>query len=273
MLESTRLEYLAAMGVVGWVPRQHLANAAWRLPPLMPELDEAEPEIGQHPSDALQGAEPASIPRSVPAGAGAEVAVELIRARIAGAGGARQQTAVPAPGAIPAAEPVARAVEVQAEPLESFYLQLWQSGSCALLVEAHEPGLESASPEMNLLRDILKAVQLPAPALLSDFHWPLNRNPQLDRSAPAASSALHIFMQSRLEGRGVSSIGCFGHMPLLLTGPDLPMVEQLPEGEQLLEALPPVWFAPALDRLMGDPRRKLQLWHRLQRVMHRWQGE
>lgn len=268
MLESTRLAYLEAMGVVGWVPRQPLDNAAWRLPPLMPELAD-EPD--KAPASPLPERSFKTRPRSPSTGSSPGAVVELIRARIAGTDSPRQQ--VPAD---PAAEvPVlSQDVPERAEPLEPFYLQLWQSGSCALLLEVHEPGLESASPELNLLRDILKAVQLPPlPALVSDFRWPLNRNPQLDRSAPAANRALQVFMQGRLEGRQVSSIGCFGRFPQLLLGPDLLDEGRHPEGEQVLEALPPAWFAPTLEQLLGEPRYKAQLWSQLQRIMHRWQGE
>ena len=53
MLESTRLAYLEAMGVVGWVPRQPLANAAWRLPPLMPEWEDEPDAHTQAPESSL----------------------------------------------------------------------------------------------------------------------------------------------------------------------------------------------------------------------------
>lgn len=270
MLESTRLAYLEAMGVVGWVPRQPLANAAWRLPPLMPELEEEPDAHTQAPESSLPEQRIVPRPGSQPTGNNAGSAVEQIRARIAGADTPRQQ-AQPAPAA--EAPAPSREEPVKAEPLESFYLQLWQAGSCALLLEVHEPGLESASPELNLLRDIVRAVQLPPPAFVADFRWPLSRNPQLDRSAPAASRALQVFMQGRLEGRQADSVGCFGRFPQLLLGPDLLDKGQQPEGEQMLEALPPAWFAPTLEQLLGEPRYKARLWSQLQRIMHRWQGE
>src|SRR5690606_23472489 len=134
-------------------------------------------------------------------------------------------------------------------------------------------GLESASPELNPLRAIVRAVQLPPPALVADFGWPLSSNPQLDRSVPAASRALHASMQWRLEGRQENSVGRFGRFPQLLLGPDLLGEGQQPEGEQMLEALPPAWFAPTLEQLLGEPRYKARLWSQLQRIMHRWQGE
>lgn len=270
MLESTRLEYLAAMGVVGWVPREPLALAAFRLPPDMPE-----PELEKAAAAPLPEAAAASVaspaPRSSPSGR-PQAAVEQIRASINARSGRPSQPAVAAP--VIEATPAPIVADESREPIAPFYLQLWLAGPLALLVEAHEPGLESASPELALLNDILRAVGLPPVARpLADFQWPLNRNPQYDRSAPAAHRALLVFLQGRLEGREMVSIGCFGRGPLLLAGPEYAAGEEMPEGEQVLEGLAPVWFAPALDELMAQPQRKAPLWKQLQRIMRRWQTE
>lgn len=271
MLESTRLEYLAAMGVVGWVPREPLALAAYRIPPDIPAPEPEHEGLAAPPSRQPQQAAPAPRPAS---SARPRAAVEQIRASInARNNGTRVPPAMAAP-VIETAPAAPVAPEAPREPTAPFYLQLWLAGPCALLVEAHEPGLESASPELALLNDILRAIELPPVSRpLADFRWPLNRNPQLDRSAPAASLALNIFMQGRLEGRQTVSIGCFGRSPQLLAGPEQAAGERIPEGEQVLEGLPPVWFAPALDELMAQPHRKAALWSQLQRIMRRWQAE
>lgn len=272
MLESTRLDYLAAMGVVGWVPREPLALAAFRLPP---EIPEPEPGLEEAAEAPLREAAPAPVaspaPRNSPDGR-PQAAVEQIRASINARSGRPSQPAVAAP--VLEASPAPIAAQEPREPIASFYLQLWLAGPLALLVEAHEPGLESASPELALLNDILRAVKLPTVARpLADFQWPLNRNPQFDRSAPAAHRALLVFLQGRLENREVVSIGCFGRSPRLLAGPEYAAGEDMPEGEGVLDGLAPVWYAPALGELMAQPQRKAPLWHQLQRIMRRWQAE
>ena len=254
MLESTRLDYLAAMGVVGWVPRQVLPHAAYRVPPVLPE----PPEEGEPLATAGKSAAVIDIaPTSAAGPARARVVVRPTR----------PAPVAPAPVAAAPVEPEAKPV-----PLDPFYLQLWMAGPCALLVEVPEPGLESASPGLRLLKDILRAVQLPqAPHLYADFRWPLSRNLQLDRSARAASLSLQAFMQGRLENEPVVSIGCFGTHPRLLIGPELD-AENLPyDREEALEQLPPAWFAPDLDALMKDAAGKARLWQQLKRVMSRWQ--
>ena len=254
MQESIRLDYLAAMGVAGWVPRHALPHAAFRLPPEIPEVAAGAEQV----TDAIPA--PSDRPIAAP-----KAAVASARPKIV----VRPAKAEPAPAAVVVqpVEPAARPV-----PLESFYLQLWMAGPCALLIEAPEPGLESASPELRLLKDILRAVRLPqTPHLYADFHWPLNRNPQFDRSAGAASLALQAFMQGRLESEPVVSIGCFGNYPRLLLGPELDG-QDLPYGrEEALEHLPPAWFAPDLDTLMKSSSSKAQLWQQLKRIMSRWQ--
>jgi len=258
MLESTRLDYLTAMGVTGWVPRHALANAAFRVPPELPEImDEPQQTVNVEVAAPLV-TPPAATPQ-VAASARAKIIVRPSKPELA-----------PAPVIAP---PTVEA-EVKPLPLESFYLQLWMAGPCALLIEAAEPGLESASPALRLLKDILRAVRLPqVPHLYADFHWPLNRNPQFDRSAPAASLALQAFMQGRLESEPVVSIGCFGTYPRLLLGPELEG-QDLPYGrEEALDNLPPAWFAPDLEALMKDSESKAQLWQQLKRIMSRWQVE
>ncbi|MFA5679229.1 MAG: hypothetical protein WC953_12620 [Pseudomonas sp.] len=263
MLESTRLDYLAAMGVVGWVPRQALANAAFRLPPELPVTREAP---GRAPETRIELPLDSNRPAGTEASQTSQAA-EAIKASIA----VRSTKLAPQPA--PVLEQQVAESEVKAEPLEAFYLQLWMAGPCALLIETQEPGLESASPALHLLKNILRAVRLPeVPHFYADFHWPLIRNRQFDRSAPAASLALQAFMQGRLENKGIVSIGCFGTYPRLLLGAGLDLSEPA-ASEQLIEHLPPTWFAPALDSLLSDPAGKAQLWQQLKRIMSRWQAE
>lgn len=257
MQESTRLDYLAAIGVVGWVPRQPLPHAAFRIPPELPTV----------PVEVEPSAEVAAAPSAKPLGSPkAGGAVASARAKIV----VRPVKPDPVPAPV-----IAQVVEraIKPVPLESFYLQLWMAGPCALLIETPEPGLESASPGLRLLKDILRAVRLPqTPHLYADFQWPLNRNPQFDRSANAASLALQAFMQGRLESEPAVSIGCFGTYPRLLLGPELEG-QDLPYGrEEALEHLPPAWFAPDLDSLMKSSSSKAQLWQQLKRIMSRWQA-
>ena len=267
MLESTRLDYLAAMGVVNWVPRDSLPHAGYRIPALLPEVVD----------EPLETPEAASIaPQATTTRAATDTAAKAVRTVRAAIGrGQGTPERVPVAAVVEdVAEPLVVKPKAKAPPLEPFYLQLWMAGPCALLIETPEPGLESASPALRLLKDILRAVRLPqVPHFYSDFRWPLNRNPQFDRSAPAASLALQAFMQGRLESEPVVSIGCFGRSTVLLLGPELEQGD-LPGGaEQMLEHLPAAWFAPDLEALMVDPKAKKQLWQQLQRVMFRWQTD
>lgn len=256
MLESTRLDYLAAMGVVGWVPRQPLPHAAFRIPPGLPE-----PSAEPLPAMAAEAVAPA-VSVSASSTAGPAWARIIVRPT--------KPESVP----VPVVQPVVAEPEPRPVPLDPFYLQLWMAGPCALLIEVPEPGLESASPGLRLLKDILRAVRLPqVPHLYADFRWPLTRNPQFDRSAKAASLALQAFMQGRLESESVVSIGCFGTHPRLLIGPELDEQALPHEREELLEQLPPAWFAPDLETLMQDSSSKARLWQQLKRVMSRWQSE
>lgn len=264
MLESTRLDYLAAMGVVNWVPRHPVPHAAYRIPALLPDLVDEPVETQQTtlaPPEQTATAETAAK------------AVQAARATI-GQRPDKPERATVAAVVEAAAESLVVEPLIKAPPLEPFYLQLWMAGPCALLIETPEPGLESASPALRLLKDILRAVRLPqVPHYYCDFRWPLNRNPQFDRSAPAASLALQTFMQGRLENEPVVSIGCFGRYPTLLLGPELAQWELSAGAEHRLEHLPAAWFAPDLEALMGDPKAKRQLWQQLQRIMFRWQAD
>lgn len=267
MLESTRLDYLAAMGVASWVPRYPLSHAAFRLPPALPEVTE---ELEEQALVVHSAAMAAPATRSAAASNG----LESVRARINRPGSSRPEQKPPPAVELAVTAPLVVEPAVKAVPLAPFYLQLWMAGPCALLIETPEPGLESASPGLRLLKDILRAVRLPqVPHLYADFQWPLNRNPQFDRSAPAASLALQAFMQGRLESESVLSIGCFGTYPQLLLGPELDNREHIAGSEQTLEHLPPAWFAPDLETLMGDASSKAQLWQQLKRIMPRWQAD
>ena len=267
MIESTRLDYLAAMGVVNWVPRDPLPHAAYRIPAWLPEV------VDEPPETPLVAFAPPQATTTRVATETAAKAVRTARATIGQRSGQPERSPVAA-----VVEEIAESLVVErkamAPPLESFYLQLWMAGPCALLIETPEPGLESASPALRLLKDILRAVRLPqVPHFYSEFRWPLNRNPQFDRSAPAASLALQAFMQGRLESESVVSIGCFGRYPTLLLGPELEQWDLSAGAEQTLEHLPAAWFAPDLEVLMVDPQAKRQLWQQLQRVMFRWQAD
>ncbi|MEH6388722.1 MULTISPECIES: hypothetical protein [Pseudomonas] len=260
MLEQTRLSYLEAMGVANWVPRDVLPNAAQRaaadipFPPAQatPERIEASakvisdvvsPEVEAQP---VRKRVPIPVPR--PGGAAKTPVVETT-----------ESVAAPV-------EPTAPAV-----PVRPFYMQLWLAGSCALLIETEEPGLESSSATFRLLNEILRAAQLPTPArLYADFHWPLTRNRQLDNSAVAASQGLQAFMQARLESQQIGSIGCFGAHTILLSDPDAESIAALAGRIESIEQLPPAWFVPSLEDLMAEPEAKRRLWHFLKRIKSHW---
>jgi hypothetical protein len=139
------------------------------------------------------------------------------------------------------------------------------------LVEITDPGLEKGTSEHNLLCDILHAAGLPpSPRLLADFRWPLSRNPQVARSAEAASEAMQAFMQARLEHQPVSSIACFGAMAGMLATNDPESAAALVGTEQAIEHLGIGWFAPGIETMLREPEQKARLWRLLKRVMPRW---
>lgn len=263
MRESVRLAYLEAMGVTGWVPAMALAHAARRAPPEPEELVVLAPDVA-----------PVAQPENSPATAApvvSPVATGLVRPELP-----RVKSAVSVPRSEPQPEPEVVAVEQpvpEAQAVAPFYLQLWLAGPCALLIEIADPGLEKGTPEYHLLADILRAAGLPTtPRLYADFRWPLSRNPQVARSAAAASEALQVFMQARLEQNPAVSIGCFGPRSGLLAESNPELAAELCGREEALDELGPAWFAADLQTLMRTPEEKAKLWQLLQRVMPRWQG-
>lgn len=268
MLESRRLAYLRAMGVTGWVPREALAHAAARAPAELLWYSSAEVV-----ADAIQPApaEPVEqevAPQEAPGQPAAAVnpAARLVAQR-------RGQEPERAPEQ-PPTEPASPSPVQTAESglsVAPFYLQLWLAGPCALLIEISDPGLEAGTSEHNLLVDILRAAGLPtAPRLLADFRWPLSRNPQVARSAGAASEALQVFMQARLEQHPVKSIGCFGAMAGLIAASDPNTADAIKGREQALDELGNAWFAPAIEVMLKHPEEKAGLWQLLKRVTPRW---
>lgn len=276
MRESQRLAYLGAMGVTGWVPRFPLTHAARRM---LPESELAEqPETFDAVVAKIPAAKPAApvsavttteAPAQAATSSPAAALIEQRRAQAANQPAsqlppAQQPAAETADIAKPSAEPASRSVA-------PFYLQLWIAGPCALLIDIADPGLEKGTSEHNLLCDILRAAGVPvAPRLQADFRWPLSRNPQVARSAEAASEALQAFMQARLELQPVISIGCFGAMAGLLATGDPEAAGALNGSEQALEGLAPAWFAPTIDIMLRQPEEKRRLWQLLKRVMPRW---
>lgn len=254
MQEPIRLAYLDAIGITNWVPKQAFSGVPPRVPYTLPVAVEVEPAVSTQSVAQAAVAAPISKPSIQPATALRDLRAETV-----------QQKVPPV---------VERGLEPSlptATPIEPFYLQLWLAGPCALLTEAPEPGLESATPAFILLQDILRAAGLPPrPRLLADFRWPLSRNPQLDRSAEAANRGLLAFMQGRLEGQELVSLGCFGRATGLLVEPDLAKFEQLQGREVAMDALPAAWFAPDLELFMREPQRKAEIWSQLRRLKARW---
>jgi hypothetical protein len=254
MREAMRLAYLDALGVTNWIPRRPLARAAKRQPALLDLADLTDRPVA--PS-VLAGSDRApSSARPV------EVVREAVEA-------ARAAVAVPREPTAPVIVSASESVALAAPAIDSFYLQLWQAGSCVLLLELDETGLATGSASQRLLSDILRAAELPTPRLLADFRWPLIRN-QADRSALAASQGLHAFMEARLEGLSVSSIGCLGSMAALLAEGDIDQAKALCGREEALDGLPPAWIGPRLEELMAQPEAKARLWELLKRIKSRW---
>ncbi|HDZ55905.1 MAG TPA: hypothetical protein ENI17_16780 [Pseudomonas xinjiangensis] len=260
MREDVRLSYLAAIGVTSWVPRFDLANAATRLPPKLP--------AGQLPveqaSRSAQSPVAEEFEKVAPSGDAAQLrAMVVIKSDL---------TAKPPNVSPPANESAATKSLPRSDiPVGPFYMQLWLAGPCALLIEMTESGMQTSSAEYRLLGDILRAAELPTPPrLFADFQWPLIKNRQLNHGASAANEGLQSFMQARLEGQNVKSIGCFGGLATLLVESDPEAYERLAGREVTSEQLAPAWFAPDMETLMAEAGEKARLWHLLRRVRSRW---
>lgn len=260
MREEVRLAYLQAMGITAWQPRQALASAADV--PVLPVDAVSAParDAVKNVYEEDQTAGPASSNRrAMPAQREPLAHAEHAPPIAPQPSHTQQRQADSAP---------------QATALTPFYLQLWLAGPVALLIEIDEPGLEKSTAPYRLLCDILRAVQLPdKPLLFADFKWPLARNPQLDRSAVAASQALTAFVQARLEEQSVLSLGCLGGRCGLLAETDEALAEQLVGREIALEELPPAWLGASLETLLRQPSEKARLWKLLKRVMPRWTNQ
>lgn len=269
MQEAHRQAYLRVLGVTSWIPRQPLSGAA----------------RGRRPLIATVTAEPFASTVKEPLQQGVAQAASPVLRNESGADAARQAMLAVRTASRP--ESVSAATnKVDAEPTETlaaqstqsqactpFSAQLWLSGPCALLLEVPALGLGARSPGARLLADILRAVQLPAPAqFIADFKWPLTRNTQLDQSEAAAHQALQAFVQGRLEQHSVVSLGSFGQYAGLLAKASVAEVSAAVGREEALDGLPSAWFAPGLDELLQSPAGKADLWALLQRVMVRWQA-
>lgn len=254
MREALRLAYLEAIGVPNWVPRRPLAKSAARQPALLDPLPVPEPDVAE--LGELKGASLRPNSPIRPALQPSVAAREVVKSSV---------QPIPTPQPVIEAPPPSPSLPAVAP----FYLQLWQAGSCAVLMEIDEPGLEPGTAPHRLFSDILRAAELPAPRLLADFRWPLIRN-QADRSAASASLGLQAFVQARLEEWPVRSLGCFGGMAALLAEGDVDQARLLSGREEALEGLPPTWFSAGFDELMAQPQAKARLWKLIKRVKSRW---
>ena len=273
MRERLRQSYLTAMGVTSWIPTEPLAHAAQLY---LAEPEEAEPEallaLERPETRSTRADTPAPVQAQQTASGSAvnsTPAAPLLAALKSG-----QSLKVQAPERqIPIADKAGLGT-IASVAVAPFYMQLWMAGPCALLIEIADPGLEKGTPHFALLCDILRAAGLPVtPRLQADFRWPLSRNPQVARSAEAASEALQAFMQARLEQTEVVSIGCFGALTGLLVEPDPQPAAALCGREARPEQLVPAWFSADLQGLMSFVDEKARLWHLLKRVMPRWQDK
>lgn len=271
MRESLRQSYLTAMGITSWVPVEPLPHAAQLY---LTEPEEAEPEalVAVERPEAMAEQNDASAPVQAQQAETSSAAPRTPAAPLLAALKSGQPLKAPAPEVQSPVGEEPAAIPVEAVAVAPFYLQLWMAGPCALLIEIADPGLEKGTPHFALLCDILRAAGLPVtPRLQADFRWPLSRNPQVARSAEAASEALQAFMQARLEQSDVVSIGCFGALTGLLVEPDPQSAAALCGREARPEQLVAAWFSADLQGLMDSADEKARLWHLLKRVMPRWQ--
>lgn len=200
MLEQRRLDYLQAMGIVQWMPRQPLSGAPQ--PRWLPEQTAHAPQ-----------------PHQVSAGAGHiahPLAAELLHEGRADAAAAQTpppvsaprleaQPEVPAADAATTTEPAAAVVDLTPPRFELYFLRSSRHGVWVCDNPADAERMHAfAWRVMNALSDDTAFMQTPL-----CFRWPFIEAAQEDQSEAVALQALSAQWQF-FTGQGVSYALCFG---------------------------------------------------------------
>ncbi|WP_062262033.1 hypothetical protein [Endozoicomonas arenosclerae] len=187
--ERTRQNYLDAMGIQTWFPRQILPNA---LPPREFDFPEEEPESLTQVSVSEPG-ESSSLPET--SNIGVSTAKDLL-------GISTGITAKPKTEEKPEAKPIAEAKPVETSKFR--LVTLPANEHCLVVAEMPLSGLNQFSRfHQRLLNDILRAIKMPAESdslPFSEFIWPLGNiglMEHLSQDDSAAADAVCAYLSNQ----------------------------------------------------------------------------
>ena len=282
--EVRRQAMLQAMQIDVWLPRQSLVHAA---PAREYVLDwQTVDEV------AIQPAARSSQPRSEPAAATVASAVSpsptrsearvSVRDKLAltalksKVNPAAQQHASRAAEALPTPpKSTPAAVQVAAEPIPRFALQMLRADNCLLLVDLPTgEAFQSRDPDYQLLKDMLRAAGLSdQPRFLrqgTPLVWPILRTGKLMRSqnAAAARACVRDLLSVEQHSEPTTCIWLVGQQAVRFGSDheDTPLysVQSFAEGVQL-------WSLPSLETVLEQPLLKRDIWRSMCAHQALWQ--
>lgn len=269
--EVRRQALLQVMQLDVWLPRQALPFAAqsrdylldWSL-----ELTQAEP-VTQVQAPAVASAE-----MGVAQAQQAQNQLQQIRQSLT----AGQRVAAPVvteTQSVAVTEAHAPEVAAPVQEIPRFTLQIVRSASCLVLLDLPvAESLQSRDPEYLLLKDILRAAQLPhEPSLLRNaepIRWPLLSVGSLAHSqdGQAARSYVRELLSMECAQQPTSMIWLLGENAVRFANMSDEFADDF--GITAFEHEWQLWSLPSLEQLLQNPTLKHQLWQSMQLRMPRW---
>jgi len=281
--EVRRQAMLQAMQVDVWLPREQLVNAADSREHLL--AWQAEAEVVLEPSVAGVG----PVATAVAPTTEAKAAVARPRGEVyvsvhdkLAALQATQKPAVRIKTQIDA-EPVAeetqpsvpKPIEVLAEPIPRFALQLLRADNCLVLVDlpTGEP-FQSRDPDYQLLKDMLRAAGLTdKPSFMrqgAPITWPLllAGNLMHEQNATAARACVRDLLSVELSSEPAVCIWLLGQHAVRFANAadDAPLYALQP-----LSAETQMWSLPSLEAVLEQPLLKRDIWRSMCAQRSLWQ--
>lgn len=287
MYETSRHQYLNALGIDSYMPRLLLVNAPEPQECEWPDvaIDSAAPELGlaQDQAPVESGYAPAPVddlmipPPSKVSGADVANVVESMLADISPSSPAAK--AKPKAKATADIKPIATVdsdIELaQAAPAVRFSLSLWQCGPL-LILDSRDS--QKALPTEKLLLSILQACGLPLGNLprAEVLQWPMFESGDADESASAARQMLAAFLEPKLsEPKDYCLLMGLDAQYLLPEGSLSDRREPSSFGQVLppealeLEAIAPrqrLLLLPSLVDMLEQPELKAKAWQALAQI-------
>lgn len=249
MNESQRTNYLAAMQIQRWLPRTPLPFAA---------ASYSSEEIAQVPTPTEE----------VKVTAAPIVKTELTKPILEA-----KHTTTTSEQAKPTVVSPRANTNITTQQTPHFSLQLMQAGSCLLLIElATGQPLQIRDPAYQLLRNILKAAQLPdSPQLLGDvIHWPLFKQVTIPQGEKEAQEFLESYLSTYQEQ--LADHKCLWLVGLSAVRYVAGLNEQHYCQTPILESIGQTLLTPSLELLIEQPHYKAVLWQSIRQLIPLWQA-